>query len=129
VTFLGQRSSEDLGARLVRASVAVFPSVRARSGDQDGLPVSLLEALATGTPVIASDLPGLADAVTGGEEPAGVVVAPGDTAGIAAAVTGLLTDDRERERMGRVAAERATEYSVEAVGARYVALLREVLGR
>jgi colanic acid/amylovoran biosynthesis glycosyltransferase len=126
VVFLGQRSSEDLGQRLVRASVAVFPSVRARSGDQDGLPVSLLEALATGTPVIASDLPGLADAVTGGEEPAGVVVAPGDVAGLAEAVTRLLADDEARERMGSVAAKRAAEYSVEAVGPRYIALLREV---
>jgi glycosyltransferase involved in cell wall biosynthesis len=129
VVFLGQRSSEDLGQRLVRASVAVFPSVRARSGDQDGLPVSLLEALATGTPVIASDLPGLADAVTGGDEPAGVVVAPGDAPELAAAVTHLLADDEQRERMGRAAAKRATEFSVEAVGARYVSLLHEVLGR
>jgi colanic acid/amylovoran biosynthesis glycosyltransferase len=126
VVFLGQRSSEDLGGRLVRASVAVFPSVRARSGDQDGLPVSLLEALATGTPVVASDLPGLADAVTGGDQPAGLVVEPGDTAGLTAAVARLLGDDGERERMGRAAARRAAVFSVEAIGARYVALLREV---
>jgi glycosyltransferase involved in cell wall biosynthesis len=127
VVFLGQRSSEDLGERLVRASVAVFPSVKARSGDQDGLPVSLLEALATGTPVIASDLPGLADAVTGGDEPAGLVVAPGDRAGLTSAVARLLADDGERERMGRVAARRAAEFSVESVGARYVALLQDVV--
>ncbi len=126
VVFLGQRSSEDLGHRLVRASVAAFPSVRARSGDQDGLPVSLLEALATGTPVLASDLPGLADAVTGGDEPAGLVVAPGDTAGLTAAVVRLLADDDARERMGRAAARRATEFSAGAIGARYVTLLHEV---
>jgi glycosyltransferase involved in cell wall biosynthesis len=126
VAFLGQRSSEDLGRRLVRASVAVFPSVRARSGDQDGLPVSLLEALATGTPVVASDLPGLADAVGGGGDPAGIVVAPGDVAGLTAAIVRLLGDDAERDRMGRAARARAAEYSVDAVGARYVALLREV---
>ena len=126
VVFLGQRSSEDLGRRLVRAAVAVFPSVRARSGDQDGLPVSLLEALATGTPVVASDLPGLADAVGGGGDPAGIVVAPGDVAGLTAAIVRLLGDDAERDRMGRAARARAAEYSVDAVGARYVALLREV---
>ena len=126
VVFLGQRSSEDLGRRLVRASVAVFPSVRARSGDQDGLPVSLLEALATGTPVVASDLPGLADAVSGGGAPAGLVVAPGDVAGLAAALARLLGDGAERDRMGRAARARAAEYSVDAVGARYVDLLREV---
>jgi glycosyltransferase involved in cell wall biosynthesis len=129
VSFLGQRSSEDLGRRLVRAAVAVFPSVRARSGDQDGLPVSLLEALATGTPVVASDLPGLSDAVAGGAEPAGLLVEPGDTAGLTAALTRLLGDDDERERMGRAARAQATEYSVDAVGGRYVQLLQEVIRR
>jgi glycosyltransferase involved in cell wall biosynthesis len=129
VAFAGQRSSQDLGRRLVRSSVAVYPSVRARSGDQDGLPVSLLEALATGTPVIASDLPGLADAVGGGDEAAGLLVAPGDRAGLTAAVARLLADGEERERMGRVATKRAEEYSVAAVGKRYVELLHEVAGR
>jgi colanic acid/amylovoran biosynthesis glycosyltransferase len=129
VVFHGQRSSEDLGRRLVRASVAVFPSVRARSGDQDGLPVSLLEALATGTPVVVSDLPGLREAVTGGDEPTGLVVEPGDRAGLTAAIAWLLGHDAERERMGRAAVRRAAEFSIDAIGSRYVALLRDVAAR
>lgn len=80
------------------------------------LTVSLLEALATGTPVVASDLPGLSDAVTGGAEPAGLLVEPGDTAGLTAALTRLLGDDDERERMGRAARTRAAVYSVDVEG-------------
>jgi glycosyltransferase involved in cell wall biosynthesis len=124
VVFHGQRSSAELGRVLQAAQVAVFPSVRARSGDQDGLPVATLEALAAGTPVVATDLPGLSDAVAGGVEPAGVVVPSGDATALAEAIARLLGDPAARERMGRAAVERAEEYSMESIGARYVALLQ-----
>ena len=127
ITFHGQQSATDLARILAGAQVAVFPSVRARSGDQDGLPVALLEAMAAGTPVVASDLPGLAEAV-GGDEPAGVLAQPGDDRELAGALERLLTDDGLRERYGRTAATRARTYSVEAIGARYVELLRTAAG-
>jgi glycosyltransferase involved in cell wall biosynthesis len=128
VVFHGQQGSDALRRLLGSAELAVFPSVRARSGDQDGLPVATLEALAAGTPVIASDLPGLSDAVAGGDEPAGVLVRPGDVAGLTAAVTRLLGDDAARERLGRAAVRRAEAYSMEAIGAQYVAQLQDVAG-
>lgn len=123
VTFSGQQSAAALAGTLRRAEVAVFPSVRARSGDQDGLPVAMLEAMAAGTAVVASDLPGLADAVRG-EEPAGLLVQPGDPSALAAALRGVLADPGLRTRLGAAAARRVGEYSVESIGARYVDLLR-----
>jgi colanic acid/amylovoran biosynthesis glycosyltransferase len=133
VTFLGQQSAADLAGLLARAEVAVFPSVRARSGDQDGLPVALLEAMAAGTPIVASDLPGLADAVAGGDDgaalpPAGELVEPGDASGLAAAISTLLGNREARERMGAAAVDRAATYSMDAIGARYVALLQDAIG-
>ena len=132
VTFHGQQGSADLGRMLARAEVAVFPSVRAQSGDQDGLPVALLEAMAAGTPIVASDLPGLSDAVAGRFDadgpdagPAGLLVEPGDAAALTAAVIRLLGDRAQREEMGRAAVARASSYSMDAIGARYVELLRE----
>lgn len=131
VTFHGQQGSADLGRMLARAEVAVFPSVRAQSGDQDGLPVALLEAMAAGTPIVASDLPGLSDAVAGrfdadapAEGPAGLLVEPGDAAALTAALARLLGDRALREEMGRAAVARASAYSMDAIGARYVELLR-----
>jgi colanic acid/amylovoran biosynthesis glycosyltransferase len=124
VVFHGQQSSTALGRILGAAQLAVFPSVRARSGDQDGLPVATLEALAAGTPVVASDLPGLSDAVVGGDEPAGVVVPPGDPAALAETIGRLLADADTRARLGQAAVRRAEEYSMESIGARYVTLLQ-----
>jgi colanic acid/amylovoran biosynthesis glycosyltransferase len=133
VVFHGQRPSAELGRLLAAAEVAVFPSVRARSGDQDGLPVALLEAMAVGTPVVASDLPGLSDVVLGrsdgGTAPAGLLVAPGDADALAEAIRTLLTDPEARQRMGEAAVERAADYSMDAIGGRYVALLRAAADR
>jgi colanic acid/amylovoran biosynthesis glycosyltransferase len=128
VTFLGQQSAPDLAALLARAEVAVFPSVRARSGDQDGLPVALLEAMAAGTPVVASDLPGLGDAVVGtadGEPlpPAGRVVPAGDPAELAAVIAALLGDPGQRQCMSDAGVARAATYSIDTIGARYAELL------
>jgi glycosyltransferase involved in cell wall biosynthesis len=132
VVFRGQLGAADLAGRLTGAEVAVFPSVRARSGDQDGLPVALLEAMAAGTPIVASNLPGLGDAVTGGTDgealpPAGVLVEPGDAAGLADAIGRLLTDGEARQRMSTAAVDRAATYSMDAIGARYVALLQQAI--
>ena len=135
VTFHGQLGAGDLGRRLAGAAVAVFPSVRARSGDQDGLPVALLEAMAAGTPIVASDLPGLSDAVAGSsalpdataDGPAGGLVEPGDAAALTAALARLLGDGALREGMARAAVQRAAAYSMDAIGARYVELLQGAL--
>jgi glycosyltransferase involved in cell wall biosynthesis len=111
----------ELAREYAAASVVVFPSVLAASGDQDGLPVSLLEAMAAGRPVIASALPGLAEAVEDGRS--GRVVASGDAQALASAITSILSDDREGQRLGHGAYERADAYSVQSVGDRYVAIL------
>jgi len=65
-SFVGALEREALAAEYGAASIAVFPSVAAASGDQDGLPVALLEAMSTGCAIVASDLPGLRDAVEDG---------------------------------------------------------------
>lgn len=131
VIFLGQQSASDLAGLLSRRELAIFPSVRARSGDQDGLPVALLEAMAAGTPIVASDLPGIRDAVAGGQQdapepPAGVLVKPGDAAALATAIRTLLDEPGSRQRMGLAAARRASEYSIDVIGAQYVRLLKQV---
>ena len=61
VQFLGAMRQEDLPALYQRASIFVAPFVRAASGDQEGLPVALMEAVACGCPAIAGDVAGLAD--------------------------------------------------------------------
>jgi glycosyltransferase involved in cell wall biosynthesis len=127
VTFRGQLSRAELARAYARAEIAVVPSVPAASGDQDGLPVTLLEAMALGCAVVASEIPGIDEAVVDGES--GLLVPPGDAEALAVALGELLTDPDRRAKLGAAAWSRAEEFSVAGFGARYRRLLWEVVGR
>ncbi len=127
VTFLGQTTKDDLARAYAACEVLVVPSVPAASGDQDGLPVALLEAMAAGCAVVASRIAGIDEAVVDGES--GVLVTPGSEAELTAALNRMLADPGLRQQLGRGAAARAESYSMSALGQRYVTLLQEVLRR
>jgi colanic acid/amylovoran biosynthesis glycosyltransferase len=126
VTFRGQLSRAELARSYARAEIAVVPSVPAASGDQDGLPVTLLEGMALGCAVVASDIAGIDAAVVHGES--GLLVPPGDAAALAAALEALLTDPDLRAKLGAAARSRAEEFSVAGFGARYRGLLKGLVG-
>lgn len=124
VRFLGQLGRDELSRRLGASSIVVVPSVPAASGDQDGLPVALLEAMAVGRPAVGSRLSGIDDAIADGET--GLLVPPGDPAALATALEKLLTDESLRTTLGAAASRRAETFSVSAIGSRYTSLLDEV---
>jgi glycosyltransferase involved in cell wall biosynthesis len=127
VTFAGQASREWLARAYVRASVVVVPSVPASSGDQDGLPTVLLEGMGAARAAVASDLPGINEAIT--DDESGLLVPPGDPVALADALRRVLTDDVLRKRLGEAAAERSNDYTVEACAARFAQLLTAAAGR
>ena len=121
ITFHGQLPQHEVAAMWGRCTVAVFPSVPASSGDQDGLPVTLLEAMTAGRPVIASDIPGIDEVVADGDT--GMLVPPGDAETLARALGCLLADPARRTRLAGAAQHRAEDFSIEVIGDRYVELL------
>ena len=127
VRFLGQLTKDDLARAYAGCDLLVAPSVPAASGDQDGLPVALLEAMSAGCPVVASRIAGIDEAVVDGET--GLLVPPGDAAALAAALSRLLGDPDLRDRLGAAASARADDYSVAALGRRYTDLLLRIAGR
>lgn len=90
VQFLGALSQSALPDLYRRASVFVAPFIRDESGNQEGLPVVLMEAIGCGCPVLAGDVAGLADLL--GEDRADVCITPGDRHALAAAVLAVLDD-------------------------------------
>jgi glycosyltransferase involved in cell wall biosynthesis len=100
VRSLGAVEPVEVASRLRAADLYVHPS-RA-----DTFPSGVLEALACGTPVVASRVGGIPEQV--GDD-TGVLVEPGDPAALAAAISSLLVDPERRARMGRAAAADARE--------------------
>jgi glycosyltransferase involved in cell wall biosynthesis len=93
---------EEIGEFLAALDLFVLPSL------WEGMPLSLLEAMAMGVPAIATATPG-AEELLGGEDPAGVLVPPGDDESLAAAISALLEDGEAARALGRKGAERTRE--------------------
>jgi len=100
-------------------SAHVFASASAK----EGWGLSVLEAGACGTPAVASDAPGLRDAVQHGVT--GLLARSGDPDAFAAAIGRLLADPAERDRFGRAAHARAAWFSWDAAADAMSALLDE----
>ena len=104
VRFPGLLAHSSVPAALAAADVAVVPSVRDDAGNVDGLPNVVLEALASGTPVVATPAGGIGAAVTDGEN--GLLVPERDAAALAAAIDRLLADPGLADRLGEAARNR-----------------------
>lgn len=104
IHFLGALRHAEVAACLSEADIAVVPSVPTSDGRREGIPVALMEAAATGLPVVASRLSGIPEAIEDGAQ--GLLVEPGDARGLAEAIARLVGDPALRERLGAAARER-----------------------
>jgi len=98
VDLVGRLPHRDVVALLRRAAVLAHPSVVDRRGSMDGIPNTILEAFAVETPVVATRLSGIPEVVLGDQT--GLLVEPGDVAGLAAALTRILRDPALGRRLG-----------------------------
>ena len=93
---------------MMKGALAIcVPSVAGPTGDSEGLPNVVLEAMACATPVIGSAIAGIAEAIE--DERTGFLVPPADSPSIAAAARRLLGDPTLRTRMGIAAREAAIQ--------------------
>jgi phosphatidylinositol alpha-mannosyltransferase len=89
--------------------------------------IVLVEAMAAGLPVVASDIAGYREVVRDGRD--GVLVPPRDPIAVAEAVNDLLDDPAAANRMGEAARERARRYSWDVVAGDLVAVYAEAVAR
>jgi colanic acid/amylovoran biosynthesis glycosyltransferase len=98
VRFRGALPQEQVLAAMRRAAVFCLPCVVAADGDRDGLPTSVLEAMALGVPVVTTAVNGLAEAVVDGRT--GLLVPEHDPPALAAAIERVLRDPELAARLG-----------------------------
>lgn len=104
ILFPGPLSHPQVLDLLAAADLFVMPSIRDQGGNVDGLPVVVLEAMAAGKPVVATDVAGMPLAVAHGET--GLLVPQKDPASLGEAVSALLDDPPRARRLGEAGRER-----------------------
>ncbi len=116
-SFTGFIDEQQLGRLYLQHDIFVHPSRTTESGDREGIPNSLLEAMAHGLPVIATRHSGIPEAIE--HERTGLLIEQSVPEELAAAIRALATGQSERARLGAAARQRIVDrFSITAcVGA------------
>lgn len=112
VDFRGSRSHAEVADAMRHSRAFVQHSIQTSYGDSEGTPVAVLEASATGLPVVATRHAGIKDVIVDGET--GLLVAEGDVQGMAQAMSHLIQNPSLSAQLGKLGRERAQrKYSME----------------
>jgi glycosyltransferase involved in cell wall biosynthesis len=114
VHFLGRRP--DIPQLLKMADLYVHAS------NYEGFGIAAVEAMAAGLPVVASDVPGLAEIVRG----AGLLVPPGDDEALAKAINDVLQSSILREQLAAASQKRAADFSIERTADAFIETYKTV---
>ena len=120
IEWLGRISDSEKISRMGRASVFCAPSLH---GESFG--VVLLEAMAAGTPVVASNLDGYRNVAT--DDETALLVETGNVAGLASALARVLVDPRLAARLTANGREHAQRFSMDALADRYIEMYERAL--
>ncbi len=125
VTFTGQVSDEELKDYYSRASVFVLPSITVNN-QTEGLGVVLLEAMASGIPVIGSNTGGIPDIIE--DKVNGLLVPPGDPDALAEAIIRIFEDRDLADRFREAGLETVKgRFSWDKISDQFIEVYREVL--
>jgi glycosyltransferase involved in cell wall biosynthesis len=119
VLFLGKIPYKEMSSIYFSSDLVVVPSIW-----KEAFPLAALEALAAGRPVVASSIGGLIEVV---DNQTGILVEPGDEAGLRDAILRLALDSKLRERLGLNARRKAENFSWDTTAQRIEQLYRDVL--
>jgi len=107
ISFLGTKTSDEVANELGRAHIFLAPSVTGSSGDMEGIPTVLMEAMATGMPVISTLHSGIPELVEDGVS--GRLVGERDVEALASAIRALMDESSRWPAMGQVGRKKVLE--------------------
>lgn len=128
VCFAGWKSRREVLNYLGEANLFLAPSVTAENGDQEGIPVAIMEAMARGVPVVSTRHSGIPELVDHGVS--GVLVPERDVGALADALQSLMETPSQLPEMGKSSRRIVEEeFNTEKLNDQLVGRYREVLKR
>jgi len=107
VELKGAVLQEHLKQYLKRADAFVLPCIVARGGDMDGIPVSLMEAMAMEIPTVSTHVSGIPELIEDGQS--GLLVQPGDASALSDAIQRIFEDDELSQELGKRGREKVVQ--------------------
>jgi glycosyltransferase involved in cell wall biosynthesis len=104
VKLLGHVSDERLETEIANASMFVLPCVKTDNGNRDGIPVSLMEAMAMETTPISTRISGVPELIT--HEESGLLIEPRNPEQLAEGISTLIEDPQYRKELGQAARQK-----------------------
>jgi len=125
VTFFGLASFEDMGRLYGISDVFVCPPIVDSKGFTENLPKTILEAMESGLPIVATNVGGLAEVVQ--DEKTGLLVEQKDAQSIGIAVERILGDNSLRDRLGSNSKDIIDEFSLENIEKKYIETISSII--
>ena len=128
VKLPGPLAQSDLRAKIQGAAVMAAPCIIGKDGNRDGLPTTLLESMALGTPSVSTDVTGIPEAIRHDET--GLIVAQHDPGALAKALKTLIGNPELRDELARKARTLVEdEFNVTVSARRLRAVFADAVGR
>lgn len=118
VIFLGAKTHKELKTIYASADIFVVPSITIEHGVQEGVPTVLMEAMASGLAIIASDSGGIASVIHHGYN--GLLCRERDSEGLAESINMLIQDDKFRNELIRNAGEVIGQYDYGVLAQKFI---------
>jgi glycosyltransferase involved in cell wall biosynthesis len=125
VTFTGLVEPARVAELLMQADVLALPNPASAISTRYTSPLKLFEYMATGRPIVSSDLPSIREVLRDGVN--ALLVPPGDPVALAAAIERLFNDHILATRLGRAALDEVPNYSWDRRAERLDALMSETI--
>lgn len=127
IHLLGAKPENVVADMMGEATLFVLPSIIAKDGQMEGIPVALMEAMASSRAVVSTSISGIPELVEDGVN--GLLVPPGDARALADAMRALLTDKERAKEMGRRGQEKVrAEFTLPDCVAQLLARLESEVG-
>jgi colanic acid/amylovoran biosynthesis glycosyltransferase len=126
VKLLGWRQQLEVAAIIAQADIFLAPSITSQDGDCEGIPVSLMESMARGLPVISTYHSGIPELIENGVS--GYLLPERDVTNLATKIEHLITNTELRHKMGQAGRQKVeTDYNIQILNDRLVQILQQLL--
>ena len=125
VIFLGAKTHDELRKIYASSDIFVVPSITAKDGDQEGLPTVIMEALASGLPVVASDSGGISMLIKDGYN--GFLCKEKDVRALNEKIRAILSNSNLKRELVSNALESCKEYDYKVIASKYMSVIESCL--